>query len=294
MCTRYLFSGKLKYCHRTFRSRAQPPRLHLGYESRFERDHYINENLDESSQSRQSKYFEICVGEMEGVHALKGSIFDGVFMFVSLDTRVTLNCKDHTRICSRPFFPSSLRAHGGDSEILLFLPLKHGHLPRNNCGMAEISAVSEMDESDITAMKETLRTQQQLLQKLYAELDEEREASATATSVALDMILRLQGEKAALKMEASHYKRMAEEKIEHAEKTLVVFEDLMHQKEMEIASLEFQVQAYKYKLLSMERDLTVSEFDFLEDLLEQRIEQDEESDSSDSPSFLGGYFRTLA
>ncbi|KAI4335523.1 hypothetical protein L6164_014161 [Bauhinia variegata] len=142
--------------------------------------------------------------------------------------------------------------------------------------MAEISAVSGMGESDITAMKETLRAQQQLLQKLYAELDEEREASATATSEALDMILRLQGEKAAVKMEASHYKRMAEEKIEHAENTLAVFEDLMYQKEMEIASFEFQVQAYKHKLLSMGCDFTASEFDFPEDLLEQRNEQNEQ------------------
>ena len=106
-------------------------------------------------------------------------------------------------------------------------------------------------KSDVTAMKETLRTQQQLLEKLDAELDEEREASATATSEALDMILRLQGEKAVVKMEASHYKRVAEEKIGHAEASLEAFEELMYQKEMQIASLEFQVKAYRHKLMSL-------------------------------------------
>ncbi|XP_061338875.1 uncharacterized protein LOC133285643 [Gastrolobium bilobum] len=122
-------------------------------------------------------------------------------------------------------------------------------------------------------MKETLQAQQLLLQKLYAELDKEREASATAASEALDMILRLQGEKAAVKMEASHYKRMAEEKMGHAEASLEAFEELMYEKEMEIASLEFQVQAYKHKLLSLGCDLNATEFEFPEDLLLNTIDQ---------------------
>lgn len=117
--------------------------------------------------------------------------------------------------------------------------------------MAEGETLSEMSETDITTLKETLQAQQQLLQTLYAELDQEREASASAASEALSMILRLQGEKAAVKMEASQYKRLAEEKMCHAEESLAIFEDLIYQKEMEIASLEFQVQALKCKLLSL-------------------------------------------
>ncbi|XP_056858586.1 uncharacterized protein LOC108822560 isoform X2 [Raphanus sativus] len=90
-----------------------------------------------------------------------------------------------------------------------------------------------------------------LLQKITQELDDEREASSSAASEALSMILRLQGEKAALEMETSQYKRMAEEKMCHAETSLTLFEDLIYSKEMEIASLEFQVQAYRCKLLSV-------------------------------------------
>ncbi|XP_040997621.1 uncharacterized protein LOC121243558 [Juglans microcarpa x Juglans regia] len=110
---------------------------------------------------------------------------------------------------------------------------------------------SAMSETEVTALKDTLQAQQKLLQKLYIELDQEREASSTAASEALSMILRLQEEKAAVQMEASQYKRLAEEKMSYAENSLSVFEDLMHNKEMEIASLEFQVQAYRWKLLSM-------------------------------------------
>ncbi|KAK4853520.1 hypothetical protein QYF36_017406 [Acer negundo] len=117
--------------------------------------------------------------------------------------------------------------------------------------MAENNTNSEMPETNITALKEALCAQQQLLQKLYAELDVERESSATAVSEALSMILRLQGEKSAVVMEASQYKRMTEEEICHAEETLAIYEDMIYQKEVEISALEFQVQVYKCKLQSL-------------------------------------------
>ncbi|KAI5675815.1 hypothetical protein M9H77_06765 [Catharanthus roseus] len=115
--------------------------------------------------------------------------------------------------------------------------------------MAE--SISGKSQVDIDALKEILCAQQKLLQKLYNELDAEREASSTAASEALSMILRLQGEKAAVQMEADQYKRMVEEKMCHAEESLAIFEDIMYQKEMEVASLDYQVQAYRHKLISM-------------------------------------------
>ncbi|KAK6942318.1 GTD-binding domain [Dillenia turbinata] len=108
-----------------------------------------------------------------------------------------------------------------------------------------------MSEAQIEALKGTLLSQQQLLQKLYVELDQEREAARTAASEALAMILRLQEEKAVIQMEANQYKRMAEEKISHIEKSLLIFEELMFQKELEITSLEHEAQAYKCRLLSL-------------------------------------------
>ncbi|XP_058727628.1 uncharacterized protein LOC131599196 isoform X2 [Vicia villosa] len=119
--------------------------------------------------------------------------------------------------------------------------------------------------SEVTVLgaTETLGSQGQLLQKLYAELDEEREASATAAIEAMDMILRLQGEKAMVEMEASQFKRMTEEMIDHAEATFEAYEQLMYDKEMETASLKFQLQAYKNKLVSLGCDLNASEFQYV-------------------------------
>ncbi|XP_042506091.1 uncharacterized protein LOC122082531 isoform X2 [Macadamia integrifolia] len=124
-------------------------------------------------------------------------------------------------------------------------------LQRSGCAMVGSRVSSAMAESEIAALKETLQTQQQLLQKVYKELEEERESSAIAASEALSMILRLQGERAAEKMEASQYKRLVEEKMHYAVECLSVFEGLMYSKEMEITSLVFQVEAYRYKLQSL-------------------------------------------
>jgi len=105
-----------------------------------------------------------------------------------------------------------------------------------------------MAEDEVVALKEALCNQYILMQKLYAELEEEREASATAASEALSMILRLQREKAAEKMEASQYKRMSDEKLHHAEECLEFLEEVIQQNEMEISSLMYQVETYKKKL----------------------------------------------
>lgn len=124
---------------------------------------------------------------------------------------------------------------------------------------------------EIDFLKETLHAQQELLQKLYNELDMERESSSTAADEALSMILRLQGEKAAVGMEASQYRRIAEEKMCHAQETLEIFQELIYHKEMQIASLEFQVQAYRFKLVSMGcDDLGSSEMQYPENMLSRK------------------------
>ncbi|KAL9682076.1 hypothetical protein QQ045_013869 [Rhodiola kirilowii] len=148
--------------------------------------------------------------------------------------------------------------------------------------MAESRIFSEKSGSDLAALEETLNVQQQLLHKLYAELDQEREASETAANEALSMILRLQGEKAAVQMEAKQYKRMAEEKMFHGDECVAMFEDVIYQKDMEIAALECQIEAYKYKLLSLEfNDSDCGETNYPESTFVQKIESlNEEGNSS--------------
>ena len=99
--------------------------------------------------------------------------------------------------------------------LLILIEIMNLVLARGVWSMAENNTNSGMPETSIATLKEALCAQQQLLQKLYAELDVEKESSATAVSEALSMILHLQGV-----MEASQYKRMTEEEICHAEENL--------------------------------------------------------------------------
>ncbi|VYS53331.1 unnamed protein product [Arabidopsis thaliana] len=89
------------------------------------------------------------------------------------------------------------------------------------------------------------------VQRLEEELDAEREATATSASEATSVILRLQGEKALLAMEASQYKRMVEERMSHVELSMELLEDLNYQKEVEIKNLECELHAYRCKLMSL-------------------------------------------
>uniref|UniRef100_A0A7N0V440 GTD-binding domain-containing protein n=1 Tax=Kalanchoe fedtschenkoi TaxID=63787 RepID=A0A7N0V440_KALFE len=64
-------------------------------------------------------------------------------------------------------------------------------------------------ENECTALREIVSSQQETIQELLAELDEERNAAASAANEAMSMILRLQREKAEIQMEARQFKRFA-------------------------------------------------------------------------------------
>ncbi|KAH0710200.1 hypothetical protein KY284_011627 [Solanum tuberosum] len=139
--------------------------------------------------------------------------------------------------------------------------------------MADIGKA--MSRFDVESLQEMHCVQEQLIEKLYNELDEESEASSSAATEALSMILRLQGEKAAEEMEAEQYKRFVEEKMSHAEESLSVLQELIDQKQMEIDELDHHAQAYRYKLVSMgyDDDIDDSDLEYLEDLEGKMIVQ---------------------
>lgn len=184
--------------------------------------------------------------------------------------------------------------------IVGFLPVLHSsELPidRNSfqhfsCAVMRTERAMSLGRSDIDSLKETLQAQQELLQRLYNELDEERESSAIAADEALSMIVRLQGEKSAMEMEASQYKRIAEEKMCHAQEMLEMFQELIYQKEMQIASLEFQVQAYKFRLVSLgNHDLGASEQQYTDNMLSRNAQSSLRRGSSLPPPILDALSR---
>ncbi|XP_015577826.1 myosin-binding protein 7 [Ricinus communis] len=105
-------------------------------------------------------------------------------------------------------------------------------------------------ENECAALRETVSSQQQAIQDLYAELEEERNASSSAANEAMSMILRLQREKAEIQMESRQFKRFAEEKMAHDQQELLALEDILYKREQAIQSLTCEVQAYKHRMLS--------------------------------------------
>ncbi|XP_044504634.1 myosin-binding protein 3-like isoform X2 [Mangifera indica] len=118
------------------------------------------------------------------------------------------------------------------------------------------SVISEMESSDpvrtIERLRSALRTERKTLGALYAELEEERSASAIAANQTMAMITRLQEEKAAMQMEALQYQRMMEEQSEYDQEALQLLNDLMVKREKEKQELEKELEVYHKKVLDYE------------------------------------------
>ncbi|KAG0523205.1 hypothetical protein BDA96_07G104000 [Sorghum bicolor] len=99
------------------------------------------------------------------------------------------------------------------------------------------------EEGDVAALREALRQEAQAVEKLRSELEEERQAAASGADEALAMIVRLQAEKAAERMEAEQFRRVAEERIQHDEDTLAFLKAVVFHQEMEISSLNRRLLA---------------------------------------------------
>ncbi|CAI9785461.1 unnamed protein product [Fraxinus pennsylvanica] len=118
------------------------------------------------------------------------------------------------------------------------------------------SVTSELEGSEgvvtIESLKLALRAERKALQALYAELEEERSASAVAANQTMAMINRLQGEKAAMQMEALQYQRMMEEQSEYDQEALQLLNELMVKREKEKKELEKEFELYRKKVLDYE------------------------------------------
>ncbi|KAG2244663.1 hypothetical protein Bca52824_093510 [Brassica carinata] len=100
-------------------------------------------------------------------------------------------------------------------------------------------------ENDCAALLEDLSTQRNTVKDLHLELEEERNAAASAANETMSMILRLQSEKAEIQMEARQFKAFAEEKVTHDQEKLKVLEELLYEKEQAVEALAYELEAYK-------------------------------------------------
>ncbi|GMI71126.1 hypothetical protein like AT5G06560 [Hibiscus trionum] len=105
-------------------------------------------------------------------------------------------------------------------------------------------------ENECVALRETVSTQQATIQDLQTELEKERNASSSAANEAMSMILKLQKQKAEIQMEASQFKRFAEEKMAHDQEEILALEDILYKREEGVESLTCEAMAYKHRMMS--------------------------------------------
>ncbi|KAJ0245742.1 GTD-binding domain-containing protein [Hirschfeldia incana] len=100
------------------------------------------------------------------------------------------------------------------------------------------------------ALLEDLSSQRKTVKDLHLELEEERNAAASAANETMSVILRLQREKSEIQMEARQFKAFAEETMTHEQEKVSALEELVYEKEQAIEALSYEVEAYKGILLS--------------------------------------------
>ncbi|CAH2064114.1 unnamed protein product [Thlaspi arvense] len=127
---------------------------------------------------------------------------------------------------------------------------KEGHMMLLRGSSESSSNAKLLVEKECAALLEALSSQRQTVKDLHLELEEERNAAASAANETMSMILRLQREKAEIQMEARQFKAFAEEKMTHDQEQLSALEELLYEKERAIEALTYEVEAYKHTLLS--------------------------------------------
>ncbi|KAK4418362.1 putative myosin-binding protein 4 [Sesamum alatum] len=153
---------------------------------------------------------------------------------------------------------TSPRAHDKDdksridedsgSEVLPF-----SGSPKNNGSEYEALVgitVSYIEgESIVDILKRQIEHDRNIMNSLYKELEEERNAAAIAANQAMAMITRLQEEKATLHMEALHYLRMMDEQAEYDMEALERANELLAEREKELQDMEIELDFYRSNLL---------------------------------------------
>ncbi|KAI3976955.1 hypothetical protein MKX01_008813 [Papaver californicum] len=147
------------------------------------------------------------------------------------------------------------------ANSLYNLHMKFLDMERNESGTeasVDGSVIVEAENCDgnvtIEKLKSALKAEHKALSALYAELEEERSASAIAANQTMAMITRLQEEKSAMQMEALQYQRMMDEQSEYDQEALQLLNELMVKREREKQEMEKELEIYRKKVLLYENE----------------------------------------
>ncbi|CAN7112715.1 unnamed protein product [Brassica rapa subsp. narinosa] len=125
----------------------------------------------------------------------------------------------------------------------------HHYSPRSNNNQFSNNPKVHI-ENECELLRQTVTSQQQSIQDLYDELEKERNAASSAADESMNVMQRLQHDKAELQMELRQYKVYAGEKMEHDRQEILALEEMVSQREQTILALECEAQGYKHRMMS--------------------------------------------
>ncbi|KAF3530479.1 hypothetical protein DY000_02043390 [Brassica cretica] len=126
----------------------------------------------------------------------------------------------------------------------------HHSSPRSSETNNQFSNPKVHIENECELLRQTVTSQQQSIQELYDELEKERNAASSAADESMNVMQRLQHDKAELQMELRQYKLYAGEKMEHDLQEILALEEMVSQREQTILALECEAQGYKHRMMS--------------------------------------------
>ncbi|KAE9584407.1 putative GTD-binding domain-containing protein [Lupinus albus] len=143
---------------------------------------------------------------------------------------------------------TSLELHENEEEKVPDTPTSVEKSGTEDSFDGSVTSDLECGEVTIEKLKSALKCERKALSTLYAELEEERNASAISANQTMAMINRLQEEKASMQMEALQYQRMMDEQSEYDQEALQILNELMIKTEKEKQNLEKELEIYRKKV----------------------------------------------
>lgn len=107
---------------------------------------------------------------------------------------------------------------------------------------------------DVLVLRKLLKVERQRVEETLAELEKERLATASAADEAMAMILKLQREKSFIEIEATNFKRLAEQKQQYDQQVIQSLCEVVKEQETERKLLECELNIYRKKLKECVKD----------------------------------------
>ncbi|KAK4769038.1 hypothetical protein SAY86_027188 [Trapa natans] len=108
--------------------------------------------------------------------------------------------------------------------------------------------VPEDRVSDEMLLRKLVKSERQRAEAALAELEKERSAASTAAEEAMLMILRLQGERSSIEIEAKQYRRLAEEKQMHDQEVIGYLRSIIMEQKRDLNALDEELRHCRRRL----------------------------------------------